>query len=70
MTILAIVFTQISTIQTISETMNNRKQENKSGPDLGEGEIGGGKLGSCPAPPQLSGLHKKQYKNIFLPKET
>jgi len=35
-----------------------------AGPDLREG-----KLGSCPGPPQLRGLHKKTVKKL-LPKET
>ena len=36
---------------------------NKAGPYLREG-----KLGSCPGPPQLGGLHKNNKK--LLPKET
>jgi len=35
-----------------------------SGPDLR-----GGKLGSCPGPPQVRGVHKKTVKKL-LPKET
>jgi len=35
-----------------------------TGPDL----RAGGKLGSCPGPPQLRGLHKKTVKNYYLRK--
>ena len=48
-----------------AEVVRQRVPDHGAGPDLREG-----KLGSCPGPPQLGGLHNNSKKLLGLPKET
>jgi len=55
-------FTTVATFFT-NPSQSHHRLSLSSGPDLREG-----KLGSCPGPPQLGGLHKNSKKNYYLRK--